>query len=75
MTTRHRLCLPIGEDNNIVADPMFCGADLDVFTIRADSPAAPGHPSGCGLVGAYPVGCGSVSVEAASWGKIKAEYR
>jgi hypothetical protein len=68
-------CGTIGEDDNIVADPLFCDAASDMFTIDANSPAAPSDPSGCGLRGAFPVGCGAVSVDSQSWGSIKSLYR
>jgi serine protease len=67
-------CQFIGVSNNIIADPFFCNADLDNFTIQSNSPAAPNDPSGCGLRGALPVGCGIVSVEPTSWGQIKSKY-
>ncbi len=69
------VCLPIDQNENVVADPLFCDLARDRFTIRVDSPAAPDHPSGCGLRGAYPVGCGIVSVVPESWGRIKSGYR
>lgn len=52
-------CRFIGVSNNIIADPIFCNAGLDNFTIQTNSPAAPNDPSGCGLRGALPVGCGT----------------
>ena len=67
-------CRFIGVSNNIIADPIFCNAGLDNFTIQTNSPAAPNDPSGCGLRGALPVGCGTVSVQATSWGQIKGKY-
>jgi hypothetical protein len=69
------LCVPTDQNENLIADPIFCDADSDVFTLRADSPGLPWHPSGCGFRGAYGIGCGIVSVEQASWGEIKASYR
>jgi len=65
----------IGQNNNIVQDPMFCDPENDVYTIDAFSPASPDHPSGCGLRGAFPVACGPVSIESRSWGMIKSSYR
>jgi len=65
----------IGQDDNIVGDPLFCDSADDNYTIDALSPASPNHPSGCGLRGAYGVGCGPVSIESKSWGDIKALYR
>jgi hypothetical protein len=67
-------CQFIGQNNNLIADPVFCDANADNFTISGNSPAAPNDPSGCGLRGAFPVGCGAVSVEAVSWGHIKGKY-
>ncbi len=61
---------------NFSADPMFCGAGN--YYLQSDSPCAPGnHPDGidCGLIGPLPVGCGPVSVEATTWGRVKAMYQ
>ncbi|MDM7916132.1 MAG: right-handed parallel beta-helix repeat-containing protein, partial [Candidatus Eisenbacteria bacterium] len=47
---------------NFSADPRFCDAPLGDWSLREDSPCAPGnHPDGveCGLIGALPVGCPS----------------
>ncbi|HMB70457.1 MAG TPA: right-handed parallel beta-helix repeat-containing protein [bacterium] len=68
-------CSFLGSDENVVADPLFCGLAADDFTIRSDSPAADDDPSGCGLRGALPVACGAVHVEGVSWGRVKAGYR
>ncbi len=68
-------CITLGSENNMIADPFFCDAANDVFTIQSNSPASPDHPSECGLRGAFEVGCGPVSVEQHSWGKVKALYR
>ncbi|MFC1572961.1 right-handed parallel beta-helix repeat-containing protein [Candidatus Eisenbacteria bacterium] len=49
-----------GIDGNISADPLFCDADNNVFTVQADSPCLPGnHPDGedCGLIGVLDMGC------------------
>ncbi len=67
-------CIVLGANNDLVADPFFCDAVHDVFTIQSNSPASPSDPSGCGLRGAFPVGCGTVSIESTSWGRIKASY-
>jgi len=67
--------VPIGENDNVVTDPLFCDAADDNYTIDAFSPASPDNPNGCGLVGAYGVGCGPVAVESKSWGVIKSLYR
>ncbi len=62
-------------NGNFSADPLFCDPEAGDFTIPSDSPCAPPGVTGCGLIGALPVGCGLVSVEAESWGRIKAMYR
>ena len=49
-----------GVDGNFAADPLFCAAASDVYTLDTTSPCLPGrHPFGseCGLIGAHPVGC------------------
>jgi parallel beta-helix repeat protein len=58
---------------NLVADPYFCDAEGEIFTLAADSPAL-SHPSG--PLGAFPVaGCGPVPVvEATTWGALKARF-
>lgn len=60
---------------DIFADPQFCDPAMSDFTVHSTSPGAPGATPACGPIGALGVGCGSVSVEATSWGKIKAQYR
>lgn len=67
-------CISLGTASNQVDDPLFCNADMDDFTIRPSSPAAPSDPSGCGLRGAFPAICGTVSLDDVSWGQIKALY-
>jgi len=53
----------MGVDGNQSADPLFCDASSDDFTLHAASPCAPGNaPAGCGLVGAFDVACGLVSI-------------
>ncbi|MBU8870011.1 MAG: M6 family metalloprotease domain-containing protein [Gemmatimonadales bacterium] len=53
----------LGVDGNFSLDPMFCDEVSGDFTLRENSPCAPGwHPDGaiaCGglLIGAGPVGC------------------
>ncbi|MCB9514349.1 MAG: hypothetical protein H6694_08575 [Candidatus Latescibacteria bacterium] len=65
---------PTGTDGNISADPRFCGAQPDDFTLQADSPCAPANNT-CGvLMGLYDVACDSVDVESKSWGGIKSMY-
>jgi hypothetical protein len=68
-------CSFLGQGDNATADPLFCGFDGNDFTVRSDSPAADGDPSGCGPRGAYGVGCGAIHVEGVSWGRVKAGYR
>ena len=65
----------LGENGNIAADPRFCGAPHDDFTIDETSPCAPANSGSCGLVGALPVGCGVIALEAVTWGRLKAEWR
>ncbi len=62
---------------NFEADPKFCDAATDDFTLAADSPCLPGnHPEGieCGLIGALNEGCPAVPVSSVSWGRIKARF-
>ncbi len=64
-----------GANGNISADPLFCGAETDDYTVADTSPCAPDHNPECGLIGAWPVGCqGPVPVERSTWGQIKARY-
>jgi len=65
----------LGKNGNISADPLFCDRDAGAFTLFGNSPCAPAHSNGCGLIGLYDVGCEPSSVEAKSWGKIKGMYR
>ncbi|MBM4118607.1 hypothetical protein FJ251_12900 [bacterium] len=65
---------PTGIDGNISADPRFCSAQPDDFTLQANSPCAPANNT-CGvLMGLYGVDCDSVSVQPRSWGGIKSMY-
>ncbi len=62
---------------NFEADPKFCDAATDDFTLAADSPCLPGnHPEGieCGLIGALRERCPAVPVSSVSWGRIKARF-
>jgi hypothetical protein len=71
-------CGPInlaGIQGNFRANPLFCNAPIDDYTIAEDSPCAPAHSGGCMLIGAFPVGCGATAVEPKTWGAIKATYR
>ncbi|MEZ5066128.1 MAG: hypothetical protein R3B81_15450 [bacterium] len=67
-------CDFLGSSDNVVANPRFCDVAAGDFTLAENSPAA-GNLSSCGLIGALPIGCGTVSVEAETWGKLKALYR
>jgi hypothetical protein len=60
---------------DLVADPQYCNASAQDFTVNAASPCLPWNNNGCGQIGAWGLGCGSVSVEPSSWGQIKALYR
>lgn len=61
------------EAGNLAADPIFCDAERDNFTVARLSPALT-HPAG--PLGAYPdPGCDAVRVEATSWGRIKQLFR
>ena len=64
-----------GVDGNISADPLFCDAGTDDFTLDGHSPCAPGYNPDCGLVGAWPVACGQTPAEETTWGAIKAMLR
>ncbi len=64
---------------NFTADPLLCGSVNSMnYTVAMASPCLPGnHPAGasCGQIGAFGQGCAPVSVEARTWGQIKAMYR
>ena len=63
---------------NFSADPLFCDAANNDYTLDACSPCLPGnHPDGvdCGLIGALGQGCGATAIEKTSCGRIKALYR
>ncbi len=65
---------PTGTLDNISADPLHCAPGQDIFTIAENSPCAPAL-SGCGtLIGAGEVDCPPSTVEATTWGAIKASY-
>jgi hypothetical protein len=63
---------PIGLAN-FSADPLFCDAPSDDFTLDAASPCLPGEHGGysCDLVGARQQMCGEVPTLPMSWGRIK----
>ncbi|MFB3908570.1 MAG: right-handed parallel beta-helix repeat-containing protein [Candidatus Eisenbacteria bacterium] len=51
---------PCGQDGNFSADPIFCPVEPPDYTLRDDSPCAPGnHPGGwdCETIGARGVAC------------------
>jgi len=63
----------------VVAEPLFCDANGDDFTLCADSPALADN-NGCGvLIGAYGEGCGPcggvIAVEHHTWTGVKARFR
>jgi hypothetical protein len=58
-----------------IIDPQFCGADSGNFDVAKSSPCLPAHSGGCNQIGARGQGCGPISVDARSWGEIKAAYR
>jgi hypothetical protein len=60
---------------NFSADPLFCNAPIDDFTLNRESPCLPDGSAGCSLVGAFLAGCGTTAVQPASWGHIKGLYR
>jgi len=65
-------CLP-DMPSNFVADPLFCDAANDVYTLSNNSPCLPS--SACGLIGALGVGCGSTGVESHTWTDMKRMFR
>jgi hypothetical protein len=64
-----------GTNGNISADPLFCNAGIEDFTLHADSACAPDSNPDCGLIGAWPVACSATPVEGTTWGGIKAMFR
>lgn len=64
----------LGSDGNIAEDPAFCDRESDWYSLRDDSPCAPGPE--CDLIGAWPIDCiDRIPVAETSWGSIKAGYR
>jgi len=64
------------DPTDLIADPEFCNAPANDFTVQSSSPCLPQNNPACTtLIGAWPSGCGAVSVETKSWGRIKADYR
>ncbi len=63
-------------ENNIAADPEFCGPADGDFQIAATSPCANGNsPAGCRQIGELGVGCGDTRVETSTWGQVKNRFR
>lgn len=66
---------------NMSLPPLFCNPDGGDYSIASESPCAPEHSGGCGLIGALDVGCTATSVPAAgsrvptSWGRVKSLFR
>ena len=65
---------------NISQDPLFCSPDEHDYSIASESPCAPEHSGGCGLIGALDVGCVYTAVpqgsrEETTWGAIKKMFR
>lgn len=58
-----------------ILDPLFCDEAAGDLTLEPLSPCLPDFSGGCGRIGALEQGCGTVSIEAESWGKVKAAYR
>ena len=67
MGTGAGLCTFASGDDIIIANPYFCDANNDDYTLAENSPALG--------MGAYPgAGCGPVPVQRTTWGQIKAKY-
>lgn len=77
----------LGQDGNISEHPLFCGPEIEDFTIADNSPCAPFTPPNpeCDLIGAWPVGCGPASVPEnpempgmdalhVTWGRLKSVF-
>jgi hypothetical protein len=77
-----------GISGNIAEHPLFCGPEVDDFTIAENSPCAPFTPPNpeCDLIGAWPVGCGPASVPdwspptdepatGITWGRLKSLFQ
>ncbi len=60
-------------NGNISEDPLFCDPEMGDYSLRSDSPCAPGN-NDCGvLMGAWSVGC-STSAESATWSDVKSLF-
>jgi subtilisin family serine protease len=53
---------PTGTNGNISLDPLFCNTETGVLNVTPESPCAPAHSGGCGLIGALASGCASSPV-------------
>lgn len=65
-------------DCDLALNPLFCGPELDDYSLQDASPCLPGnHPQGCdcGLIGAFPEGCAQSPVTNVTWGAIKLLYQ
>ena len=65
---------------NISLDPLFCSPETHDYSIASESPCAPEHSGGCGLIGALDVGCVFTAVpqgsrEETTWGAIKKMFQ
>jgi hypothetical protein len=58
-----------------IADPQFCNPDSGIFAVTTASPCLPVNNPGCTQIGAFGAGCDPISIDATSWGQIKASYR
>jgi hypothetical protein len=59
------------QENNVAADPLFCGLDSGDYSIAFSSPADPAN-SPCGQrIGAFPSTCGAIAIERTTWSRIK----
>lgn len=54
----------LGVNGNISLHPLFCGPEIDDFTLAENSPCAPFSPPNeqCDLIGTWPVGCGPMGL-------------
>jgi len=61
-----------GTRENLWLDPGFCDPASGDLTLRGDSPC---FATPCGTIGAFDVACAPVSVDALTWGQVKARHR
>jgi len=72
----HLGCCGLVTENNMNADPKFCGLASGDYRLSSESECAEENaPAGCGQIGARGVGCEQTPVERTSWGRLKALYR